>query len=198
MALTTMKEDLLNEFREERIMINKQVELLEPLANSFRQPAARRLINSGILLLVELSCYLLSLGCIASLFTLMDLYPFTILRDVFNNPMIKKGFTANDLTVLNLTIYGIGALLGILLFSMGRMARVIRQKNSILNIAGKDITTIVEQSLVRMAAIDTIEQRHYMDISGINFVNNSPSVMENQSRPQKITVNEVFNPGYSR
>jgi len=192
-----MKEDLLNEFREERIMINKQVELLDPIATSFRKPAAQRLINSGILIVAEFGCYLLGAGCIAATVLMYNIYPFNILGQLLNNPANKGHFEALDLTTLTYAFYGIGALLGALLFIIGRMSRGMRQKNSILHMAGKDLKIIIEQSLVRKAAIDTIEQRHLLDLSGINLINNGPDNGQlNNRQTQRLSVHDVYNPGY--
>ena len=65
------------------------------------------------------------------------------------------------------------------------MAGKIRRKNNILSQAGKNIKKMVEQHLVRKAAIDTIEQRHLLDISGINLMDKI-----------RDDVNSVGNPGF--
>src|ERR1700761_8859615 len=83
MALTTLKDDLLQEFREERIMINEQIELLDPLATSLRRPAAQRLLSTGTLIITEFSCYIVSLGGIAFIAFMHRIYPFSLLKEVF-------------------------------------------------------------------------------------------------------------------
>ena len=185
MSLTTLKDDLLQEFREERIMINEQIELLDPLATSFRRPAAQRLLSSGTLIVTEFSCYIVSLGGIAFVAFMHLIYPFSILGDTFYNPELRNKIGAPNLTYLVLAIYGLAAISVAMIFIIGRMVREMRLKNDILHIAGKDIKTIVGQHLERKAALDTIEQRHMLGMSGVN-----PVVR------QKVQVNEVVNQGY--
>jgi hypothetical protein len=186
MPLTTLKEDLLQEFREERIMINEQIGLLDPLATSLRRPAAQRLLSSSTLVLTEILCYILSLGGIALIACMHKTYPFSILTDIFYNPQYRSSISQTNFLYLALAIYGISALSVLFVFIIGRMARVIRLKNDILNLAGKDIKTIVGQHLERKAILDTIEQRHMLGLSGISF----PPVK------QVLSVNEVANPGF--
>src|SRR4051812_33276490 len=79
MALTTLKDDLLQEFREECIMINDQMEMLDPLGTSLRMPAAQKLLSNTTLALAEFSCYIISLGGIAFIAMLHRIYPFTLI-----------------------------------------------------------------------------------------------------------------------
>lgn len=196
MALTTLKEDLLREFREERIMISEQLDLLDPLATSMRKPAARRLIHSTALILAEFLCYALSIGGIVLIVMLQGVYPFSVLSNVIYNSEYSTKLGANNLLYLSLTIYGMVGLLVLVVFMLGRASRVIRQKNDILNLAGKDIKTIVEQHLVRKAEIDTIEQRHLLDISGINLPEDHALGVTGYAPEPKDTVNGVYNPAY--
>ena len=83
MSLTTLKDDLLQEFREERTMINEQLELLDPLASSLRKPAAQRLLSSGTLIITEISCYIVSLGGVAFIALMHKIEPFNILKELF-------------------------------------------------------------------------------------------------------------------
>src|SRR4051812_49210214 len=158
MSLTTLKDDLLQEFREERTMINEQLELLDPLAISLRKPAAQRLLSSGTLIITEFSCYIISLGGVAFIALMHKIFPFRVLSDIFYNPQFRNALGTPNLLYLVLGIYGIAAVSVLLIFVIGRMAREIRLKNDILNMAGKDIKTIVGQHLERKAALDTIEQ----------------------------------------
>ena len=189
MALTTLKDDLLQEFREERIMINEQIELLDPLATSLRRPAAQRLLSSGTLIISEISCYIVSLGGLAFLGFMHMIYPFSIMGEIFYNSEMRNKAGSMNVLYFILAVYGIAAISVILVFIIGRMAREIRLKNDILHMAGKDIKTIVGQHLERKAAHDTIEQRHMLGLSGISMPNSTPT------RP-KVQVNEVMNPGY--
>ncbi len=197
MSLTTLKDDLLHEFREERIMINDQIELLDPLATSLRKPAAQRLLSSGTLIISEISCYIVSLGGIAFVAFMHKIFPFSILGNVFYNAPIRNSIGTQGLFYLILGVYGIAAISVILMFIIGRMAREIRLKNDILHVAGKDIKTIVGQHLERKAALDTIEQRHMLGLSGVSPTNPASTVSISDGKVQmRSSVNQVMNPGY--
>lgn len=189
MSLTTLKDDLLQEFREERVMINEQIELLDPLATSLRKPAAQQLLSSGTLAITEVSCYIVSLGGIAFMAFMHLIYPFSILSNTFYNSGLRNQIGAPNLTYLILATYGLVGIGVVLIFILGRMAREIRLKNDILHLAGKDIKTIVGQHLERKAALDTIEQRHMLGMSGVNPVKKSIA--------EKIPVTERVNTGYA-
>lgn len=189
MALTTLKDDLLQEFREERIMINEQIELLDPLATSLRKPAAIRLLSSGTLIITEISCYITSLGGLAFIAFMHEIYPFNVMGNIFYNSELRNKAGGLNLLYFILAVYGITAIGIILVFIIGRMAREMRLKNEILHMAGKDIKTMIGQHLERKAAQDTIEQRHMLGLSGVSL----PGV---PSARQKTQVNEVINPAY--
>lgn len=185
MALTTLKDDLMQEFREERIMINEQMEILDPLGTSLRRPAAQRLISSTTLVLTEVVCYALFIGGIALGFTIHSIYPFSLMNTVYHDTEITARLGGPNVNNFLLAGYGCIALATLLVLILGRMARVIRLKNDILHQAGKDMKIILGQHLERKAAIDTIEQRHLLDLSGIAV----------PMKP-KATVNDIVNPGY--
>jgi len=185
MSLTTLKEDLLAEFREERIMINDQLEMLDPLATSLRRPAAQRLLSSGTLILAEFSCYIISLGGLAFTSLLHRIYPFSLLSKTFYDPELRAKIGAPNLTMLIAATYALAVIGVACLFIIGRMAREMRLKNDILHLAGKDVKTMVGQHLERKAALNTIEQRHMLGMSEVVQV---PST--------RITVNEVVNAAY--
>lgn len=187
MSLTTLKEDLLAEFREERIMITEQLEMLDPLATSLRRPAAQRLLSSGTLIITEFSCYIISLGGVAFTALMHKIHPFSILSKAFYNPELRNQVGGPNLSMLIMATYALAIMCVAFVFILGRMAREVRLKNDILNMAGKDIKTIMGQHLERKAAITGLEQRHLLGMSGVNHVPN-PQV--------KVSVNEVVNAGY--
>ena len=204
MSLTTLKDDLLQEFREERVMISDQIELLDPLATSLRKPAAQRLLSSGTLIMTEFICYIISLGGIAFMAFRHKIMPFNVLSQMFYSSSLRNGIGATNLFFLILAIYGLAAIGVVLIFVIGRMAREIRLKNDILHMAGKDIKTLVGQHLERKAALDTIEQRHMLGMSGVSPNNNAKSITDGvvtYSNPGitqvKRSVNEVINPGFA-
>lgn len=199
MSLTTLKDDLLQEFREERIMINEQMELLDPLATSLRKPAAQRLLSSGTLIIAEISCYLISLGGLAFTGVMHLIYPFTALNEMLYDTTIRNKVGVHSLSYLILAVYGFSLLGVALMFVIGRMAREMRLKNDILHHAGKDIKTIVGQHLERKAALDTIEQRHLLGpITGISTKTQKQQQPQAKSQPQKQTADERFSIGSLR
>lgn len=175
MSLTTLKDDLLAEFREERIMINDQLEVLDPLATALRRPAAQRLLSSSTLFVAEFICYILSLGGIAFAVLMHRIYPFSLLNKALYTPELRNGLGAPNLTVLISATYALVGFGVVLLFVLGRMAREVRLKNAILNMACTGIKTVVGQHLERRAAVRAIEQRHLLGLSGVSPVNNSPT-----------------------
>jgi hypothetical protein len=200
MSLTTLKDDLLREFREERIMINEQIEILDPLATSLRKPEAQRLLSSSTLILTEFICYVVSLGGMAFIALMHKIYPFSLLSDVFYNSEMRNKIGAPNLFYLILGIYGIAIVVVILVFIVGRTAREIRMKNDILNVAGKDIKTIVGQHLERKAALETIEQRHMLGLSEVGQPekNNTVAIPSTPFRATGVNgpINEIRNPGF--
>jgi hypothetical protein len=201
MALTTLKDDLLAEFREERILIKEQMELLDPLATSLRKPAAQRLLSSGTLIITEASCYILSLGGLAFIGFLHRIYPFTVLNDLFYNSETRVRIGSTNLLYFILCVYGL-ALIGVaLVFILGRMAREMRLKNDILHQAARDIKTIMGQHLERKAVMDTIEQRHMLGLSGVSMPaakdpTQAPSANSYRMNTNRSGVNEIPNPGF--
>lgn len=186
MALTTLKDDLLAEFREERIMINDQLELLDPLATALRRPAAQRLLSSSTLFIAEFGCYIVSLGGIAFGALMHRIYPFKLLSEMFYAADVRDKVGGPNISMLIVATYGLVALGAAALFVIGRMARELRLKNEILDHAGRDVKTIVGQHLERKAALNAIEQRHMLGMSEVVQVSNST----------KITATGVVNPAY--
>ncbi|GAA4461553.1 hypothetical protein GCM10023093_06390 [Nemorincola caseinilytica] len=187
MSLTTLKDDLLAEFREERIMINDQLEVLDPLATALRRPAAQRLLSSSTLIIAEFTCYVLSLGGIAFAVLMHRIYPFSLLNKALYTPDVRNAIGAPHLSVLIAATYALVAIGVVFLFVIARMARELRLKNDILHMACRDIKTIVGQHLERRAAVRTIEQRHMLGLSGVMPVTDATKVNP---------VKEMANAGY--
>ena len=187
--LTSLQDDLLQEFRAERNMVNEQIEVLDPLGTNLRKPAAQRIISSGGLILLEICCYLLSAGTIAFMVFMHRIFPFSMLQDMLYNPQYRSDIGLVNIGYLNIAIYGLAAVPVILFYVLARTCRRIRLKNDILQMAGNDIKIIVGQILKRKAAIEAIEQRHLLDIPGV-LVNQPPVT-------RTLNVNDVPNPGYT-
>jgi hypothetical protein len=184
MALSSLRDDLLVEFREEKAMVHEQVRLLDPLATALRKPAARRIVNKMLLVVVEIFCYLLCIGALASIFLINNIEPFSFLMQTLGSGAnaIAKGVF--NISYIQMVLYSALAVTAIFSYATGRMAGRIRQKNNILQLANKNIKVIMEQQLRRKAAIEAIEQRH---LTGLPDGNESIF---------RVPVNDVPNPGY--
>ncbi len=181
MALSRLQDDLLQDFNEQKLMIESQLEVFDPMGVELSKPAAQRLVSKGALIFAEICCYLLSLGCIAFAVFLTKLFPFFILSEIrFKSQYNALG--AVNVEAFNLAIYGLIGIICILFYFLARAMHSIRQKNNILHFAGKHIKTLVSQHLKRKANIQALEQRHFMD---------QPITM-----PHEVRVNDVPNPGY--
>lgn len=176
---TRLQDDLLHEFREEQRMIQSQIDEFQPLAMSLRKPAAQRLASSSLILLGELLCWLLFLAAIVACIFLNRLYPFNLLFEL-DSPGVIPQFAAHDVQLLRLCVYGSLALCGISFLLLARSLARIRLKNSILNMAGGRIKTLVGQHLERKAAINAVAQRHFGELPTLD----SPD------------LNTIPNPGY--
>lgn len=174
-----LQDDLIQEFREEKKMITAQIDLFNPMALSLRKPAAQRLANKGMIIFAEVLCWLSLLGCIAFGIFLNKLYPFYIL---FQLKRVEISKTLGAINVQNLLwcVYGMIGVVVLLLFFLARTLAKIRKKNDVLSIAGKNIKTVVGQHLTRKAAIDAIEQRHFLELPQVKATD----------------INDIPNPGY--
>lgn len=160
MENTRLQDDLLQEFKEERKLIDTQLELLDPLGVSLRKPAAARVLNNIFLLILEGLGWLSIFTMVAFCIIRDKIYPFYILaRMKTKGPQL--GFSDRDMgNIYNSTIV-FAVIIAILLFIITRNLARIRKKNTILQMAGKTIKTVVGEQLKRKAAIDAIDQRHF-------------------------------------
>lgn len=188
MALTTLKDDLLAEFREECVMIREQMEILDPLGTALRKPAAQRLLSTTTLIITEILCYGLFAGGIGLMVMMPQIYPFSVGNTLYHSAEMTSKLGNVHVNNFLLAGYGITGLAVILFMVIGRMARAIRLKNEILHSAGKDIKTIIGMHLERKAAIDTLEQRHMLDVTSGIFI---PGQHKNKTK-----INDIANPGY--
>lgn len=155
-----LQEDLLKEFREEKEMINTQLELLDPLAVSLRKPVAARLWNSIVLLVLEGLSWIGIALVIAFCIIRDKIYPFFILARM-RTKGAELGFSNRDMNNIYYSTIVFAVIVALLLFIIARNLAKLRKKNSILQMAGKTIKTVVGEQLKRKAAIDTIDQRHF-------------------------------------
>jgi len=179
-----LQDDLLKEFKAEKELIDRQLNILDPLAVSLRKPIATRLLNSFVLLLLEGFCWVGISAVFAFCIVRDKIYPFHILAHMRVKGGVL-GFSPNDLDALYYLIFVIAAIICLLLFIIARNLSKLRRKNAILQLAGVQIKSIVGEQLERKAAIDAIDQRHF----GILAPMPTPE-------PQPLKSTAIPNPGF--
>jgi len=182
MSATRLQDDLLHEFREEKRTVESQIELIEPLSASLRKPAVQRVASKGLLLFGELLCWAMVLVAVAMCLFLSKLYPFYLLFEL-SRPEHVQLLGLQHVQMLRWAVYALIILAAILFAVLGRSLARIRQKNSILNMAGSRVKTILGQHLARKKAIEALEQKHFAQLPPTDPV-------------QPGNVNDVPNPGY--
>lgn len=178
MISNNLKEDLIRDFLEQKKSINEQLLLIDPMAASLRKPAAKRLFHNGLIILFEILAWLLFLGCIALIFLMDRIAPFYIMNRILHDSGIKEHYNMADLNLLNWSIMGLVAIIGILFLIIARMLASIRMKNTVLNIAGRNMKALAEQMLQRRAVIDSLEQRYQLELPS-----DTDSIVVQQNKP---------------
>ena len=181
MATNRLNDDLLQNFKEQKELITEQIKIFEPIAESLSRPAAVHLLGQGTLIVLEILCYLLFIGTVVLAFMLGKIPPFNILKEMSASSSFVMQAGVQNVLYFNFVFYAMIALIALLFLIVGVNMSSIRRKNQILSVAGKNLKVLVGQHLRHKAAIDTIEQRHFMEL---------PVVLPSQR------VNEVPNPGY--
>jgi hypothetical protein len=187
MALSRLQDDLLHDFKEQKKMIELQLDVFNPLGIELSKPAAVRLVHKGLFIFAEIVCYLLCVSAIALVVFLPKTFPFYILQELRENADYRKLGWLN-IEVLNISVYVMLGIIAILFFCVSRAMRSIRLKNDILHFAGKHIKTMVGQHLQRKAAIETVTQRHFLEL---------PPLPGDIVSVPTVGVNDVPNPGFS-
>lgn len=180
MAANRLHDDLLHDFKDQKELISEQIKIIEPIAESLSRPAAVHLLGQGTLIVMEVICYALFLGCIAASVLVGTVVPFSLLDDIYTSlPLASE--SRHYVVLVSFALHALVIVAGFLFLIIAFNLSSIRKKNKILSVAGKHLKTLVGQHLKRKAAIDTIEQRHFMEL---------PVVQVNQR------INEIPNPGY--
>lgn len=178
MSVNKFYEDLLNDFKEQKKVLIEQIELFDPLALSLRKPAAQRLMSKGGLIIAEIFCYLLCLAFVAFVFTMNLIFPFTGLSGPGSFRPVHNPAASQEAEYLSIAVHAMAAVTGILFFIIARMTRRIRLKNNVLHLAGTNMKILVGQHLKRKAAIESIEQRHNLELpsyAGFSSINEIPN-----------------------
>lgn len=155
-----LQEDLIRDFQEQKKTIREQVKLIDPMATSLRKPAAKRLLHAGFLVFMEILTWILFLGSVAFVLFLNKLYPFYLLNSLVHDATITDRYKPEDLQMLSWGLKGIAIFAAVLLLIIARMLATIRMKNSVLNVAGRNMKLLMEQMLQRKAGMESLEQRY--------------------------------------
>lgn len=156
----TLFEDLLRDFQDQKITLNTQMELVDPLAGKMRKPMAHRFFQTGSLLALEFLMWILVVACFGFLVFMNKFYPFYYLDQITNDSTVISKFQQHDLTILTWSVRGIVIFLGLVCFWTGRLLSKIRHKNSILNLAGKNLKLLMEQYFKRQREISILENKY--------------------------------------
>lgn len=180
-----LQDDLLFDFREQKTLIEQQLEVFDPLGTELSKPAARRLVSKTALIIAEILCYTLAAGAVAFAILMTRFPPFDVLPQIrFNPDIVKLGW--QRIEWFNMAIYGRLGIIAILFYIIARTMRSIRLKNNILHYAAKHIKIMVGQHLKRKASLQTTYERHFTELPPL-----PGEIMHNP-----IGVNEVINPGF--
>lgn len=164
MITNSLKEDLIRDFQEQKKSLQEQIALVDPMATSLRKPAAKRLFNSGLIIFTEIIMWLLVVATIAFIFLMDKIYPFFLTQQIMHDSNVKAHYNASDLIALDWSIKGMAGIIALLFAIIARMLASIRLKNTVLNITGRNMKELVQQMLHRKAAMETMEQRHPIDL----------------------------------
>lgn len=156
----TLKEDLILDFQEQKKAISEQIELIDPMASSLRKPAARRMLDAGMLIFMEILTWMILLCFIAFLIFMDKIYPFVYLNDL----NVTAKVSDQELQMLRGAIRALGAASVVLLLIVSRMLRKIRLKNNVLNLTGKNLRLLSEELLKRKSAMNTLMEKHAKEL----------------------------------
>lgn len=156
----TVKEDLILDFQEQKKALASQIDLIDPMANNLRKPAVRRMLDTGILVFMEILVWLGVLCFITFIIFMEKLYPFMYLNDLNVTAKISE----QELQVLSWAIKAMAIIGIILLIVISRMLRKIRLKNNILNFTGKNLRLLSEELMKRKAAMNILMEKHTKEL----------------------------------
>ena len=194
MNMSRLQDDLLQDFREQKELVDNQLELLGPLEARLHKRAATRLLGKGWLIFMEAVCYTMAGAMIALAVLKSKIYPLSVwedmrgwvsvamegaMRDEVDSVSTKVNM--DNFEIVLTALFGLTALLFLII---GRNLSSVRRKNDIIHNVSKDLKILVGQLLTRKAAIQSIESRHFMEDSF------------KDDKPMKQNVNEIPNPGY--
>jgi hypothetical protein len=163
--MSSLNDDLLRDFKDQKEMIYQQVTLFDPMATQLRRPAAQKLLSKDALVTTEILCYVLTVGAAGSIFLIERMQGIYIVDELRKDP---HGFNSQQSQYLYYGVCGMMGAIAVLLFIIARCMNSIRRKNDILRFSRLQTIEIAGELLKRKACIDTIEQRHFTELPSLH------------------------------
>lgn len=157
---TELIKALIHDFQEQKSTIKRQIDLMDPIAESIKEPARKRFFNKSLLMMGEFIMYILAIAFFASTI-LFDKIPFINTWDqLISLGEVKDYFVMNELLWYEVFIRGLLFSLALFTLWVARMLARFRKKNELLQLAGVQMNQAVEELLKRRIAIEDIENKY--------------------------------------
>jgi hypothetical protein len=160
-------------------MLRDQISLIDPLAKSMSKPIVQRMFRNGYLIFLEIVCWLLFLSTVALVLFLDKLFPFYYLNQLAHSSDLFNAYPPKDIQLLKWSIRILFILIGILFMIIASLIAKSRQKNTVINLAGKNMKSIAEQLLRRRAALEDLELKYPVELPK----NDDGIVIEQKEKP---------------
>lgn len=154
--------DLTFDLQEQKQILKDQFSVIDPLATALSKNVAQRVLNTSLLVILEIISYLMFLMGIAFFFLMDKFYPYYMLSKITNNVNVISSFSETDIANFTIGIKALAIVIGLLFLIIARMLSKARKKNALLTKVGKELKTLAGQNLTRRSAIETLEQKHIM------------------------------------
>lgn len=154
--------DLTFDLQEQKQILKDQFSVIDPLATALSKNVAQRVLNTSLLVILEIISYLMFLMGIAFFFLMDKFYPYYMLSKITNNVNVISSFSETDIANFTIGIKALAIVIGLLFLIIASMLSKARKKNALLTKVGKELKTLAGQNLTRRSAIETLEQKHIM------------------------------------
>jgi hypothetical protein len=92
------------------------------------------------------------------------IFPFHLIGRLLHDTAISDNYNPNHVMLLSWIIRGMAVFTALLFYIILRLLGSIRKKNNVLHLTGKNMRLLAEQLLKRKAAMDTLEQKHPVEM----------------------------------
>lgn len=189
MPQTELLKNLISDFQKQKKETQIQIQLIDPIATSIRRPAANRLLNKSMLIVGEILMYALFVLFLGFTFLANHIPFFDTWDKVTHLTEVKDSVIENDLLWFEIIYKGSFLLLSLLFLWIGRMLSNFRKKNDVLQLAAKNMNTIVEKLLNRKVEIEQLEHEY----DGILSVDAEGEIGTTLSAHKDIPFDELDN-----